>query len=166
MFPIVRRAGRWVVIFLVLSYFGSIWVGSHCMPYYVFWRQYLLVTTSQPAFLDTHNFTSAMDCSRLGYDVLRLNPCEPNKVAMTYPRIWLGLKWMGIRESHSTSMRAPQALWARHCRRAGGAKRLFAFPIRGPCRRVLRLTRPPDRLSAGGAVSADLCEHRPTPAAS
>ena len=79
MFPIVRRAGRWVVIFLVL-----------------------LVTTSQPAFLDTHNFTSAMDCSRLGYDVLRLNPCEPNKVAMTYPRIWLGLKWMGIRESHST----------------------------------------------------------------
>ena len=102
MFPIVRRAGRWVVIFLVLSYFWSIWVGSHCMPYYVFWRQYLLVTTSQPAFLDTHNFTSAIDCSRLGYDVLRLNPCEPNKVAMTYPRIWLGLKWMGIRESHST----------------------------------------------------------------
>jgi hypothetical protein len=44
--------------------------------------------TMIPTFGDARVITSGWECTRLGYDVLQDNPCDPFGRAMNYPRIW------------------------------------------------------------------------------
>ena len=83
------------------GYFLSIYVAGFFTDRAAFWGKYLKVSTSEPTFLDTHHWTSALDCTRKGYDVLITNPCEPNQQPMDYPRVWLQLTKLGIQQNHS-----------------------------------------------------------------
>ncbi|HJZ12735.1 MAG TPA: glycosyltransferase 87 family protein [Acidobacteriota bacterium] len=93
--------GRWIAMLFLILYFTAIFVSSFYTDYDQFWADTFRVCTSRPRFLDMHHLTSGLECHRLGYDVLRQNPCEPNKLPMTYPRIWLNLAALGIDQSHS-----------------------------------------------------------------
>jgi len=96
-----RNDGRWITLLFLATYFSAILVSTLFMKYDLFWAKYLRVCTSKPSFLDMHHLTSGLECTELGYDVLIQNPCEPNKLPMTYPRIWLHLSKLGMNQNHS-----------------------------------------------------------------
>jgi hypothetical protein len=52
-------------------------------------------------FFDARNVAAAAECSRLGYDPLVDNPCDPWGRAMFYPRVWLVLRGIGLEQRHT-----------------------------------------------------------------
>ena len=62
---------------------------------------YPLVETKLPPFADLRVITSGAKCIRLGYDVLVVNPCDPWKRPMNYPRIWSVPASWGLDQSHT-----------------------------------------------------------------
>jgi hypothetical protein len=62
------------------------------------------VPTGPSLFFDTRNVTAALDCSRLGFDPLVQNPCDPWDRPMNYPRLWLALRWLGLGQSHTDAL--------------------------------------------------------------
>lgn len=64
------------------------------------WRK-LGVPSGPSLYYDARNVTAAVDCDRLGYDPLVDNPCDPTGRPMNYPRFWLALGWLGLRQSHT-----------------------------------------------------------------
>jgi len=102
--------GRSILLLSLIAYFSSILITGLHSDYRTFWEKYLRVKTSSPAFLDTHHLTSAIECTAKGYDVLKSNPCEPNRLPFDYPRVWLYLTALGINQSDSASIAITAAL--------------------------------------------------------
>jgi hypothetical protein len=78
--------GRLVLLLVVVA-FGiammTIWSADRS----VVWRS-LGVPALVPEFADARVITSGWECSRLGFDVLAKNPCDPWGRPMNYPRLW------------------------------------------------------------------------------
>ena len=74
------------------------------MSHRVFDWALLGVPALNRTFGDLRVVTSAWDCSRLGYDVLVGNPCDPWGRAMNYPRLWLLPGWFGLGQSATNAI--------------------------------------------------------------
>jgi hypothetical protein len=93
--------GKWLVTFSLLAYFALLWVANlKLMPYYKFWKK-LGVPATRPSFLDLRGVLSGFECTRLGYDVLLENPCDPWERGIIYPRFWWKFTWLGLDQSHT-----------------------------------------------------------------
>ena len=62
---------------------------------------WLGVPSGPSLFFDARNVAAAAECSRLGYDPLVDNPCDPWDRTIFYPRAWLLLRWTGLDQSHT-----------------------------------------------------------------
>lgn len=86
------------VALALLVYFLAIFTSSFFMPYYIFWNK-LGVPAELPIFGDLQVITSGFECHRLGYDVIKSNPCFEERfyhTAVNYPRIWMSLAPWGL----------------------------------------------------------------------
>jgi hypothetical protein len=97
--------GRLLVIVALLGYFGLLFLSSIFTDYTNFWHK-LGVPAFPRQFVDLGNVISGFECTRLGYDVLLRNPCDPiNSVTpVMYPRIWMTLTPLGIDQSHTITL--------------------------------------------------------------
>ncbi len=93
-------SGKVLLVIIVLSYFGVIGVLSIGMPLHRAWRC-LGVSAEHPTFLDTRVILSGLECHRLGFDVLRENPCDIGHRPMNYPRIWQALGHLSLTQGHA-----------------------------------------------------------------
>ena len=108
--------GRLITVVMVCAYFLLLFAGSRLQhrPYYQVWGKLAvpavastyqgLTTTS---FVDLRSVLSCYDCTRQGYDVLYVNPCNPNRVidgATPYPRIWWTLTPLGLSQRHTMAL--------------------------------------------------------------
>jgi hypothetical protein len=91
--------GRAVVLGCVAAYFVVV------AAFRSVWRidlwPWLGVPPGPSLFFDARNIAAAVDCSRLGYDPLADNPCDPWQRTMFYPRVWLVLRWTGLDQAHT-----------------------------------------------------------------
>ncbi len=99
------RDGRVVLVVILLGYFLTIVLASWLIPNHQVWREWFGVPALPTPFRDLRVITAAWDCDRLGYDVLTYNPCLASQaIDYNYPRIWLVLGWLGLNQSHTTSL--------------------------------------------------------------
>jgi hypothetical protein len=83
---LLRFDGRLILLLAVVGFAVAMMTyWSDGRP--VVWRA-LGVPAFVPEFADTHGITSAWECSRNGYNVLRQNPCDSFNRPMNYPRLW------------------------------------------------------------------------------
>jgi len=94
--------GRLIVVAALAVYFLILTVGRAFFRVDI-WPS-LGVPTGPSLFFDTRNVTAALDCSRLGFDPLVENPCDPWDRPMNYPRLWLALRWLGLDRSHTDAL--------------------------------------------------------------
>jgi hypothetical protein len=94
--------GRLIVVGALAVYFLILIVGRAFFRVDI-WPS-LGVPTGPSLFFDTRNVTAALDCSRLGFDPLVENPCDPWDRPMNYPRLWLALRWLGLDRSHTDAL--------------------------------------------------------------
>jgi hypothetical protein len=73
---------------------------------------WLGVPSGPSLFFDARNVAAAAECSRLGYDPLVDNPCDPWSRTMFYPRIWLLLRWTGLDQRQTVLLGAAVAVLA------------------------------------------------------
>lgn len=111
-----RMDGRLIVVAMLCAYFALLFAGSllRHRPYYQTWRAFGVPAMSfskdsltTNSFADLRSILSCYDCTRLGYDVLVINPCNPNqtgKGATPYPRIWWTLTPLGLSQSHTIAL--------------------------------------------------------------
>ncbi len=93
--------GRWLVALSLVAYFTLLLAANFkLMPYYKFWKK-LGVPALKTSFLDLRGVLSGFECTRLGYDVLLENPCDPWERGIIYPRIWWKFTWLGLDQSHT-----------------------------------------------------------------
>ena len=62
---------------------------------------WLGVPSGPSLFFDARNVAAAVECSRLGYDPLVDNPCDPWDRTIFYPRVWLVFRWVGLDQGHT-----------------------------------------------------------------
>ena len=90
----------WVTVAVAL-YFGSIYLVSFFVPYEKVWKR-MGVPAMTPIFADLRAVLGGFECTRQGYDVLHLMPCDPyGRGSLAYPRLWMKLEWLGLDLSHS-----------------------------------------------------------------
>jgi hypothetical protein len=90
--------GRIVVVSVVVVYLAIVAV-AHAAgrdP----WRS-LGVNAAPTLFYDARNVAAAADCWAAGYDPLVDNPCDPAGRIMNYPRIWVGLHYLGLTQGRT-----------------------------------------------------------------
>lgn len=94
--------GRLLIIVALLGYFGLLFISNIFTDYTIFWQKLGVPAFPRP-FVDLGNVISGFECTRLGYDVLLENPCDPISSAtpVMYPRIWMALTPLGINQSHT-----------------------------------------------------------------
>mgnify|MGYP006975172653 FL=1 len=94
--------GRLLVIVVLLGYFGLLFISNIFTDYTIFWQKLGVPAFPRP-FVDLGNVISGFECTRLGYDVLLENPCDPisSDTPVMYPRIWMALTPLGINQSHT-----------------------------------------------------------------
>ena len=95
--------GRLLVIAALLGYFGIILLFGLFTDYARFWNK-LGVPAMHPPFADLRNVTSGFECTRLGYDVLLENPCDPLARPVIYPRVWMTIAPLGIDQNHTIAL--------------------------------------------------------------
>jgi len=98
--------GRILLFAILIAYFMPIAIATNFFSNYPdSWIKfnfiYPLVETKLPPFADLRVITSGAECIRLGYDVLVVNPCDPWKRPMNYPRIWSVPASWGLDQSHT-----------------------------------------------------------------
>ncbi|HYO05796.1 MAG TPA: glycosyltransferase 87 family protein [Phototrophicaceae bacterium] len=98
--------GRILLFAILIAYFMPIAIATNFFSNYPdSWIKfnfiYPLVATMLPPFADLRVITSGAECIRLGYDVLVVNPCDPWKRPMNYPRIWSVPASWGLDQSHT-----------------------------------------------------------------
>jgi hypothetical protein len=98
--------GRILLFAILIAYFMPIAIATNFFSNYPdSWIKfnfiYPLVETKLPPFADLRVITSGAECIRLGYDVLVVNPCDPWKRPMNYPRIWPVPASWGLDQSHT-----------------------------------------------------------------
>jgi hypothetical protein len=89
--------GRLVVIVAVAAYLAVVAVAR--LVWHVDLWPRLGVPSGPSLFYDARNVAAAAECRQLGYDPLVENPCDPSGRPMNYPRVWLLLRFLGLRES-------------------------------------------------------------------
>jgi len=90
----------WVTAVLAL-YFASIYLVSLFLPYEKVWQR-TGVPAMTPIFADLRAVLGGFECTRQGYDVLHVMPCDPyGRGSLAYPRLWMKLEWLGLDLSHS-----------------------------------------------------------------
>ena len=94
-----RPDGRIFIVAVLVLYFGSIIVSSRFMPYDNFWS-YLQVQAFRE-FDDFLPVTRSCDLLRSGVDPIQNPENKPGHVIFNYPRIWLGLSYLGVSEAHT-----------------------------------------------------------------
>lgn len=86
------------------GYFYLIFISSFFTEYYNFWKL-IGVPAQHLLFGDLRIVLSGFECTKLGYDVLLENPCnpfeQPNHGAIFYPRIWMALAPLGLEQSQT-----------------------------------------------------------------
>ncbi|WP_107667862.1 hypothetical protein [Cyanothece sp. BG0011] len=92
--------GRMWVSLSFLSYFGFLFVANFFVSYQEVWKK-LKVPAMNPSFADLRAILTGFECTRLGFDVLLENPCDPWDRPVIYPRIWWKLTGLGLDESHT-----------------------------------------------------------------
>jgi hypothetical protein len=93
------RDGRSVVLGCVALYL-SVVTGLRVLWDADIWPR-LGVPSGPSIFFDARNVAAAVECSRLGYDPLAENPCDPWDRTMFYPRVWLLLRVTGLEQRHT-----------------------------------------------------------------
>ncbi len=93
------RDGRSVLLGCVALYL-SVVTGLRALWDVDIWP-WLGVPSGPSIFFDARNVAAAVECSRLGYDPLVDNPCDPWGRAMFYPRVWLVLRLTGLEQRHT-----------------------------------------------------------------
>ena len=98
--------GRMLLFAILIAYFIPIAIATNFFSNYPdSWSKfnfiYPLVQTKLPPFFDLRVIASGAECIRLGYDVLIVNPCDPLKRPMNYPRIWSVPASWGLDQSHT-----------------------------------------------------------------
>jgi hypothetical protein len=90
--------GRAIVVSVILVYLAVVAVAyaSGRDP----WRS-LGVSAAPTLFYDARNVAAAADCWAAGYDPLVENPCDPAGRVMNYPRIWVGLHFLGLTQDRT-----------------------------------------------------------------
>lgn len=91
--------GRLVVIVALTAYLTVVAVGR--LIWHVDLWRVLGVPTAPSLFYDARNVAAAAECRGLGYDPLVENPCDPEARPMIYPRVWLLLRFLGLREAQT-----------------------------------------------------------------
>ena len=93
----------WVTAALAL-YFGSIYLVNFLVPYEKVWKR-AGVPAMTPIFADLNAVLGGFECTRQGYDVLHVMPCDPyGRGSLAYPRLWMKLEWLGLDLSHSVAI--------------------------------------------------------------
>ena len=103
--------GRFLIVFLLLFYFGGLLTASFFLPYNLFWKM-LGVPSLLPSFIDLREVLGGFDCTRLGYDVLYNDPCSVAaggdalghgklNSPMPYPRAWWWFTFLGLSETQT-----------------------------------------------------------------
>lgn len=98
--------GRILLLAILIAYFMPIAIATNFFSNYPdSWLKfnfiYPLVDTLLPPFADLRVIATGAECIRLGYDVLVVNPCDPWKRPMNYPRIWSVPASWGLDQSHT-----------------------------------------------------------------
>jgi hypothetical protein len=93
------RDGRSIVLGSIALYL-SVVTGLRALWDVDIWP-WLGVPSGPSIFFDARNVAAAVECSRLGYDPLTDNPCDPWDRAMFYPRVWLLLRVTGLEQRHT-----------------------------------------------------------------
>ncbi|MEH2465888.1 hypothetical protein [Nostoc sp.] len=98
---------RFLVVCILVGYFSVLLIASFFTEYYNFWRL-LGVPAQDIKFGDLRIVFSGFECTRLGYDVLLEDPCnpfnQPNHRAIFYPRIWWLLAPLGLGQKHTVPL--------------------------------------------------------------
>ncbi len=92
--------GRWLVALSLVTYFLILFIANFLIPYYEFWQK-IGIPAETPSFMDLRGVLAGFECTRLGYDVLLENPCDPWERAIIYPRIWWKLTALGLEQNHT-----------------------------------------------------------------
>jgi Glycosyltransferase family 87 len=90
----VVAAGALVAYFMVVAIPGLFWGVN-------LWPRLFGVPAAPTLFFDTRVITSGLDCSRMGFDPLRYNPCDLSGRPLNYPRVWLLLRSLGVGQSQT-----------------------------------------------------------------
>jgi uncharacterized membrane protein YuzA (DUF378 family) len=86
---------RVCVVLTLALYFGTILIGNYT-PYNLFWYT-LGVPIAQWLFTDLRDVLVAMECTRLGFDILTVDPCLPTALlSPNYPRLWMAAAPLGL----------------------------------------------------------------------
>ncbi len=97
--------GRFLLLAIIVLYFIPILLSTGFFTNYPSgWDLRLIypfVPKMWPPFADMRVVTAGAECTRLGYDVLIENPCDPWKRPMNYPRIWSVPASWGLDQSHT-----------------------------------------------------------------
>ena len=98
--------GRILLFAILIAYFMPIAIATNFFSNYPdSWIKfnfiYPLVDTLLPPFADLRVITTGVECIRLGYDVLVVNPCDPWKRPMNYPPMWSVPASWGLDQSHT-----------------------------------------------------------------
>jgi hypothetical protein len=89
--------GRVVLLGIVAVYFSAVAVARAAFGVDLW--PYLGVSSAPTLFYDARNVAAAADCWELGHDPLVSNPCDPAGRVMVYPRVWVLLHFVGLRQS-------------------------------------------------------------------
>jgi len=86
---------RVCIVLTLALYFGTILIGNYT-PYNLFWYT-LGVPITPRLFTDLRDVLVAMECTRLGFDILAVDPCLPTTaMSPNYPRLWMALAPLGL----------------------------------------------------------------------
>lgn len=94
--------GRLILIAALMTYFSIVAVGRAVWKVDV-WPM-LGVPSGPSVFFDARNLAAAWECSRLGYDPLYENPCDPWGRPLMYLRPWLLFAPLGLDQSHTFAL--------------------------------------------------------------
>lgn len=94
--------GRFVAVLVMTIYFVVLAVGGFIRPLAQVWHL-LGVPALSPSFSDARSITEGEAAYRNGIDPLAAPvPGDPWHRPMNYPRIWLGLAWLGVDEKNTS----------------------------------------------------------------
>ena len=97
------RDGRWILLLILLAYFVTFTALKHWCGREAAWET-LGVSSGYPSFLDLRFVTGTLEGSAAGFDPYVENPFDPYQRRMNYPRIWLSLAGLGLKERHTVPL--------------------------------------------------------------
>ncbi len=95
----MQRSGRLVLLLVLACYFALLILLNGTSEFRLWQLQ--TVPTLAPGFADMRVVTAGWECSRLGYDPMDHNPCDPWGRPVNYPRIWMSVAGLGWSEDNT-----------------------------------------------------------------